>query len=231
MSAVLQLTNVIKEYPGEPPVRAVDNITLTIEAGDAVAIVGPSGSGKSTLLNLMGALDRPTSGTVELDGADVSRLSDRKLSALRGRALGFVFQRFMLLDALDAVENVATALLYRGTSAAERRRRAIDALEQVGLGHRLDHRPSRLSGGEQQRVAVARAIVGEPALILADEPTGNLDSKTSEEILGLLLELNAAGNTVVVITHDLNVANRLPRRVHFQDSRIVEDSTRRGVSA
>jgi len=231
VSAVLQLTNVIKEYPGEPPVRAVDNITLTIEAGDAVAIVGPSGSGKSTLLNLMGALDRPTSGTVELDGADVSRLSDRKLSALRGRALGFVFQRFMLLDALDAVENVATALLYRGTSAAERRRRAIDALEQVGLGHRLDHRPSRLSGGEQQRVAVARAIVGEPALILADEPTGNLDSKTSEEILGLLLELNAAGNTVVVITHDLNVANRLPRRVHFQDSRIVEDSTRRGVSA
>jgi putative ABC transport system ATP-binding protein len=227
MRAVLELIDVVKEYPGQPPVRAVDDITLSIEAGEALAIVGPSGSGKSTLLNLMGALDRPTQGTVRLDGDDVSKLSDRKLSALRGRALGFVFQRFMLLDALDAVENVATALLYRGASASERRDRAIDALERVGLGHRLDHRPSRMSGGEQQRVAVARAIVGNPALILADEPTGNLDTKTGEEILALLLDLNAAGNTVVVITHDLNIANHLPRRVHFQDSRIVEDSNRR----
>jgi putative ABC transport system ATP-binding protein len=227
MTAVLDLLNVTKEYPGEPPVRAVDDISLTVESGEAMAIVGPSGSGKSTLLNLMGALDRPTHGSVLLDGSDVSTLSDKKLSALRGRVLGFVFQRFMLLEALDAVDNVATALLYRGVDAAERRRRAKASLERVGLGHRLDHRPSRLSGGEQQRVAIARALVGDPSLILADEPTGNLDSRTSEEILQLLLELNRAGNTIVVITHDVNIASRLPRQVRFQDSRIVADSSRR----
>lgn len=226
MTSVLELTDVVKEYPGRPPVRAVDDISLRINAGESVAIVGPSGSGKSTLLNLMGALDKPTSGTVALDGTDVSKMSDRQVSALRGRALGFVFQRFMLLDALDAVDNVATALLYRGEPASQRRAKAAEALERVGLGHRLEHRPSRLSGGEQQRVAIARAIVGEPALILADEPTGNLDSRTGEEILDLLMELNRSGNTIVVITHDMNIANRLPRRVHFQDSRIVEDSQR-----
>jgi putative ABC transport system ATP-binding protein len=224
MTAVLELVDAVKEYTGQPPVRAVDGVTLRVPAGDAMAIVGPSGSGKSTLLNLMGALDRPTSGSVFIDGVNVSTLNDRDLSALRGRALGFVFQRFMLLDALDAVDNVATALLYRGIRATERRERSVDALQRVGLGHRLTHRPSRLSGGEQQRVAIARAIVGDPSLILADEPTGNLDTKTGGEILEVLLSLNAVGNTVVVITHDLAVADRLPRRVHFQDSRITEDT-------
>jgi putative ABC transport system ATP-binding protein len=224
VTTVLELIDVVKEYPGTPPVRAIDDVSLHIENGESVAIVGPSGSGKSTLLNLMGALDRPTSGVVRIDGVDISTLRDRELSALRGRALGFVFQRFMLLEALDAVENVATALLYRGGTARERRRRAADALERVGLAHRLHHRPSRMSGGEQQRVAIARAIVGEPSLILADEPTGNLDSGTGSDILHVLEALNREGHTIVVITHDPVVAGRLPRRIHVQDSRVTSDS-------
>ncbi|MGW1215927.1 ABC transporter ATP-binding protein [Streptomyces sp. NPDC002499] len=218
---VLELVDVVHQYQGSPPVRALDGVNLTVTAGDWVAIVGPSGSGKSTLLNLMGALSTPTSGVVRVDGHDVTRLSDGQLSALRGRALGFVFQSFHLLQGLTALDNVATALLYRGIPAGQRRERAARALERVGLGRRLGHRPSQLSGGECQRVAVARALVGEPALILADEPTGNLDSRTGEEIMNLFGELHTAGATLALITHDEDIARAAPRRLHVRDGRII----------
>ncbi|UJW32921.1 ABC transporter ATP-binding protein [Saccharothrix sp. AJ9571] len=219
---VLEIVDAVREYPGVPPVRALNGVNLTVMPGEWVAIVGPSGSGKSTLLNLMGALDKPTSGSVRIDGHEVGKLNDEKLSALRGRSLGFVFQSFHLLQSLSALDNVGTALMYRGVPAGERRRRAESALTRVGLGHRLGHRPSQLSGGESQRVAIARALVGDPALVLADEPTGNLDSRNGEEIMRLFGELHADGATLVLITHDEEIARAAPRRVHIRDGQIIQ---------
>ena len=223
---VLELTDVVKEYPGSPPVRALDGVSLSIDAGELVALVGPSGSGKSTLLNVVGALDQPTSGTVRVDGRDVGVLSDAALSAVRGRSIGFVFQHFHLLEGQTALDNVATGLLYRGIPAGERRERAAAALDRVGLGHRTEHRPRALSGGERQRVAIARAIVGEPAIVLADEPTGNLDTRTGAEVLDRLEQLHDEGATIVVITHDPGIAGRLPRCVSIRDGRVTDDERR-----
>jgi putative ABC transport system ATP-binding protein len=220
MTPVLALDDVVKAYPGSPPVRALDGVSMRVDRGEMVAIVGPSGSGKSTLLNIVGALDRPTSGTVMIEGHDVAALDDQRLSALRATRIGFVFQQFNLIDGLSARENVATALLYRGVRARERRDRAQLALERVGLAHRAHHRPTELSGGEQQRVAIARAIVGEPAVVLADEPTGNLDSRTGGEIIHLIRDLHATGATILVITHDTSIASTLPRYVAIRDGRI-----------
>lgn len=217
----LRLEAVSKTYPGPPPVEAVRGVDLVVEQGELVAVVGPSGSGKSTLLHLMGALDRPSLGEVFVDGEPVSELSDRRLSAVRAHSLGFVFQEFFLIGGLPAVDNVAQGLVYRGIPARERRERALDALRRVGLGHRSDHIPSRLSGGERQRVAIARAIVGDPAVLFADEPTGNLDSTTSEGIVDLFLDLNRSGSTIVVITHDRDLASRFPRQVRLLDGRVV----------
>ncbi|MGH9135912.1 MAG: ABC transporter ATP-binding protein [Acidimicrobiales bacterium] len=220
---VLELAGVAKEYRGSPPVRALDGVDLSVDDGELVAVVGPSGSGKSTLLNIVGALDRPTSGEARIAGADVGRLSDRQLSSLRAHRIGFVFQQFHLLDGLTTVDNVATGLLYRGVPKAERRRRAREALTRVGLEHRLDHRPAQLSGGECQRVAIARAVVGEPAIVLADEPTGNLDSRTGAEVLAVLRTLHESGSTIVVITHDAATASAMPRCVSIRDGRIEAD--------
>jgi len=220
---VLDLRDVVKEYPGAPPVRALDGVDLRVETGELVGIVGPSGSGKTTLLNLLGVLDQPSSGTIAIDGTPVAGLRDRELSALRGRRIGFVFQTFNLIDGLDALENVALALTYAGVRASERRRRAADALGRVGLSARATHRPSQLSGGERQRVAIARAIVTEPALVLADEPTGNLDTRTGETIIAELQALHDDGATIVLITHDQNIAALMPRQVTIRDGRIVDD--------
>jgi putative ABC transport system ATP-binding protein len=216
---MIELTDVTKTYPGD--VHALAGVTLSIRPGEMVAVVGPSGSGKSTMLHVLGTLDRPTSGRVIVDGYDVSRLSDRQLSALRARRLGFVFQQFHLASGVPAVDNVADGLLYSGVGLAQRRRRAQATLERVGLGHRLDHEPHELSGGEKQRVAIARAVVGEPALLLADEPTGNLDSTSGRAVMALLRDLHATGTTVVVITHDRELASGLGRQVHMRDGRVV----------
>ncbi|SDJ79063.1 ABC transporter ATP-binding protein [Streptomyces indicus] len=219
---MIALTDVTKTYAGG--VTALAGVSLTIGRGELVGIVGPSGSGKSTMLNVLGTLDRPTSGSVRIDGYDVGALSDAELSALRAARIGFVFQQFHLAAATSAWDNVADGLLYCGLGLRERRRRAAAVLRRVGLGHRLHHAPHELSGGERQRVAIARAVAGDPGLLLADEPTGALDSVTSEGIMRLLRELHEAGTTVVIITHEREIADGLPRQVRMRDGRIVSDS-------
>ena len=231
MSAVLEITDVFKSYPGSPPVTALAAVDLVIHAAERAAVLGPSGSGKTTLLHVAGTLERPSSGSIRIGGQEISALSDAELSAVRGRRLGFVFQQFHLLDHLDAVQNVALGLLYRGEQARDRRAAAINALDRVGLGHRLDHKPAQLSGGERQRVAIARAVAGHPDLVFADEPTGNLDSVAGGQIIDLLAGLAADGTAVVVVTHDAAVAAAMDRRVVMQDGQIIADGRPEGLVA
>ncbi len=225
--AIVTLRGVGRDYPGG--VAALRDVDLDIHRGEMVAIVGPSGSGKSTMLNVIGTLDRPTTGEVVIDGFEVAGLSDRELSALRARRIGFVFQQFHLAPGVPALDNVADGLLYTGASLRQRRQRAARALERVGLGHRSTHRPHELSGGEQQRTAIARAVVGEPSLLLADEPTGALDSHAGESLMRLLTELHESGTTIVVITHERQVAAYLPRQVSMLDGQVVNDRTAVGT--
>ncbi len=221
MTAVLETSRLFKRYRDVEALRGVD---LTVDAGELAAIVGPSGSGKSTLLHVLGTLERPTSGLVRIAGRDISTLADAARAALRAHEIGFVFQQFFLLDGMTAEENVGHGLLYTGMPAGERRRLAREVLEQVGLARRTTHRPNELSGGERQRVAIARALMGRPTIVFADEPTGNLDSRSGIEIIELLEELNRGGSTIVVITHDRELANRLPRRVELRDGIVVSDT-------
>ena len=222
-TGALELRGVSKRYPG--PVDALRAVDLRIEAGESVALVGPSGSGKSTLLHIMGTLERPTAGEVEVAGRRVAGLTESQLAGLRARSIGFVFQQFFLLEGMSALDNVAQGLLYSGVAAAERRRAALRQLDLVGLGHRPGHRPPQLSGGERQRVAIARALVADPAIVFADEPTGNLDSATGAQIVELLRELHTTGTTTVVVTHDSEVAARMERRVELRDGRIAHDAS------
>ncbi len=228
--AVLELERVTKEYPGSPPVRALDQVSVSVTEGDLVAVIGPSGSGKSTLLHLMGTLDRATSGAVRVTGLDVGRMTDRQVSALRASRIGFVFQQFFLAEHQSVIDNVADGLLYAGVGLAQRRELAAVALAEVGLGHKLGARPTQLSGGERQRVAIARAIAGRPAIVLADEPTGNLDQATGAAILDLLGRLNETeATTIMVVTHDQQVANRMRRQVRMLDGRVISDTAAGGA--
>ena len=224
MSSVLQLESVTKTYGTDPPVPVLQGVSFSIAGGELVAVVGPSGSGKSTLLHLMGTLERPTSGRVSVTDLDIAELSDRELAAVRATRIGFVFQQFFLAEHSTLLENVADGLLYAGVPADERREKAAAALAAVGLGDRLNARPTQLSGGERQRVAIARALIGSPAIVLADEPTGNLDSTTGEQIMALIDELNRGGATIVVITHEHAVAERCARHIQLLDGRVVSDS-------
>jgi putative ABC transport system ATP-binding protein len=225
---VLEVDRVTRVYPSEPPVTALRGVSFTVDRGELVAIVGPSGSGKTTLLHLMGSLDRPTTGSVRVTGLDVGTLSDRQLAALRATRIGFVFQQFFLAEHQSVLDNVADGLLYAGVPLADRRAQAFAALELVGLAERPNARPTQLSGGQRQRVAIARALVGQPAIVLADEPTGNLDQTTGQSILELFEELHRSGVTIVTITHDRDVAARMSRQIDMLDGRIVADNTRGG---
>ena len=227
--ALIEIRDLCKIYnPGEVEVRALDHVSLTINRGELVAIIGQSGSGKSTLMNQLGCLDVPTSGDYFLSGQNVAKLSDNELSDIRNREIGFIFQGFNLIPNLTAVENVEVPLIYRGIGKRERRQLAISSLEKVGLGHRLDHKPSQMSGGQQQRVAIARAIAAAPPLILADEPTGNLDSASSKEILQILKQMHASGRTVILITHDNEIAAPARRIIHIRDGKIDSDTLNEG---
>jgi putative ABC transport system ATP-binding protein len=219
----LELIDVVKEYPGEPPIRALDGVSLQIDTGELAAIVGPSGSGKSTLLHIIGTLDRPTSGVLRLAGVEASAMSDKQLSAVRSQLIGFVFQQFFLLEGMSALDNVANGLLYRGITPSQRRQSAAEALDRVGLGNRMHHTPNKLSGGERQRVAIARAIVNRPSIVLADEPTGNLDSKSGASVMDLLRELHLEGRTILIITHDRDLAASIPRRIYMRDGVVESD--------
>jgi putative ABC transport system ATP-binding protein len=222
--SVLELDGVSKVYGEQPPVHALRGVSFSVRRGELVAIVGPSGSGKSTLLHVIGTLERPSGGVLRIGGVDAARLSDRELSRLRAREIGFVFQQFFLAEHATVRENVADGLLYAGVAAAERHARADQALERVGLSERAKFRPTQISGGERQRVAIARALVGRPAIVLADEPTGNLDSTTGASIIALIRELGASGATIIVITHDPGLADQLPRQIRMLDGRVVSDT-------